>query len=114
MNRLGSTWVNISNLWPELWDYNNPIENKLKQIIKSNSQSTQYWRIKLKKKSIKKEPKKVIQVSNLWLGSWNQDNLLEKNKKKNDLMGVKIPRLVNLIIRPRYPHRKQIKIDYEA
>jgi len=38
------------NSWPESWDINNFIEEKLKQIMKSNSQSIQCWRIKLRKK----------------------------------------------------------------
>ena len=29
--------VNLSNPRPGSWDYNNPIENKLKQIIKFNN-----------------------------------------------------------------------------
>ena len=32
-----------------LWDWDNLIENKLKQIIKFNSQSSMYWKVKLKK-----------------------------------------------------------------
>jgi len=33
-----------------LWDWDNLIENKLKQIMKSNSQSSRYWKMKLKKR----------------------------------------------------------------
>jgi hypothetical protein len=46
--------VNLSNLQLGSWDPDNPVKRKLKQIMKSNSQSTQYWKIKLKKKLIKK------------------------------------------------------------
>jgi hypothetical protein len=35
------TWVNLSNPWPKLWDEDNLIESKPKQIMKINSQSTQ-------------------------------------------------------------------------
>ena len=52
-----STRVNPSNLWPKSWDKDNFIEMFLKQIIKSNSQSTQYWRMKLRKNSIRKRKK---------------------------------------------------------
>jgi hypothetical protein len=38
-----------------LWDWDNLIENKLKQIMKFNSQSSMYWKVKLKKYSIKKK-----------------------------------------------------------
>jgi hypothetical protein len=55
----GQTRVNMSNSWHALWDYDNTTENKSKQIIKFNSQSTKCWRIKLKKKELsKKGPKK--------------------------------------------------------
>jgi hypothetical protein len=49
--------------WPRSWDYDNPIENKSKQIIKLNLESTQCWRRKLKKKSIKKRPKKLSELT---------------------------------------------------
>jgi hypothetical protein len=61
---LGSTRVNMSNLWLGLWDYDNLIENKPKQIIKPNFQWTQCWRIKLKKKP-KKQPELICQTHNL-------------------------------------------------
>jgi hypothetical protein len=53
-----STKVNLINLWLELWDWNNTIKIKLRKIMKLNSQSTYYWKMNLKKKSIKKEQKK--------------------------------------------------------
>jgi hypothetical protein len=42
------TWVNLVNLLnllSGLWDCNNSIESKLKQIIKFNSQSIQCWKM---------------------------------------------------------------------
>ena len=45
--------------------------------------------------------------------TWEQDNLLEK-KQQLDLTMVKISTLATLIMRLRYHHRKQIKIDYKA
>jgi hypothetical protein len=35
-------------------------------------------------------------------------------KKQLDLIEVKMPKLANLIIKPIYHHKKQIKTDYEA
>jgi hypothetical protein len=52
--------VNPPNSWPESWDKNNLIKRKSKQIIKFNSQSTQYWRIKFKIKKTKKTKLKSI------------------------------------------------------
>jgi len=34
--------VKLSNPWPGSWDWNNLIERKLKQIMKSNSQLTKH------------------------------------------------------------------------
>jgi len=48
----------MSNSWFGLWDYDNLIENKSKQIIKFNSQSIKCWRIKLKINKLKKNLKK--------------------------------------------------------
>jgi hypothetical protein len=36
-----------------VWDYDNLIENKSKQIMKINIKSIKYWRIKLKNKNKK-------------------------------------------------------------
>jgi len=44
-----TTQVNRSNLWPESWDQDNLTEYKLRQIMRHNSQSTQYSTMKLKK-----------------------------------------------------------------
>jgi len=60
-----STKVNLINLWLELWDWNNTIKIKLRKIMKLNSQSTYYWKMNLKKKSIKKEQKKNSSKSGL-------------------------------------------------
>jgi hypothetical protein len=49
-NRLKLTRVNPSNSWPESWDKDNIIENKLKQIMKHNSQSTQCFYDEITKK----------------------------------------------------------------
>jgi len=38
--QLKLTRINSSNSWPVSWDDDNFIENKLKQIMNSNSQST--------------------------------------------------------------------------
>jgi hypothetical protein len=45
-----------------IWNCNNLIESKPKQIVKINLKSTKYWRIKLKKKkdSIEKKNCKMI------------------------------------------------------
>jgi hypothetical protein len=40
LKKLESTEVNLSNPWPGSWKQDNQIKNKLKQIMKSNSQST--------------------------------------------------------------------------
>jgi hypothetical protein len=58
----------MSILWLELWDYDDLVKNKSKQIIKPNFQLTQYWKMKLKK-SIKKLSKKVtlVNLSKSWL-----------------------------------------------
>jgi len=50
LNQCGSTRVNIWNPRPELWDWNNLIKSKSKQIMKLSFQLTQCWMIKLKKK----------------------------------------------------------------
>ena len=79
-----SQLVHPLNLWPESWDKNNPIK------IKSN-------------------------VKDPWPKSCDRDNLLERKLKKLlDLTGVKIPKPAALIMRSRYPYRKQIKTDYET
>ena len=58
------TWANLSNLWPESWGPNHPIEGKIETIMKSNSWLTRSWLIicrgmELKKKvRIKKEKNK--------------------------------------------------------
>ena len=36
-----TTRVNLLNSWSKSWNLDNPIKSKSKQIIKSNSQSTQ-------------------------------------------------------------------------
>ena len=33
----GNHWVNPSNSWSKLWDWNNIVKNKLRKIIKYNS-----------------------------------------------------------------------------
>jgi hypothetical protein len=48
------TRVNKLNLQPRSQDRDNPMKNKLKQITNFNPQPSQYWRMRLKKKSIKK------------------------------------------------------------
>jgi len=40
LKKLEPTEVNLSNPWPGSWEQDNQIKNKLKQIMKSNSQST--------------------------------------------------------------------------
>jgi hypothetical protein len=58
-----TTRVNLSNSWPKLWDCDNLIE-KNKKNIKSNSQPTQCWMMKLKeKKSIERKEKKTTGVN---------------------------------------------------
>ena len=55
---LKSTRINLPNSWLGSWDHYNLIERKSKQIMKSNSQSTQNWWKKWKKKvNLKKEQK---------------------------------------------------------
>jgi len=59
--------------------------------------------------------KKNSMLKDSWSGLWDRYNLLEKKlKKQPDLIKVKIPKLVSLIIKPRYFYRKQIIIDYEV
>jgi hypothetical protein len=43
LNQCGSTRVNIWNPRPELWDWNNLIKSKSKQIMKLSFQLTQCW-----------------------------------------------------------------------
>jgi hypothetical protein len=46
-------------------------------------------------------------LKNLWPGSWDQDNLLEKKlKNQHDLTRVKMLKYTPLVMRPRYPHKK--------
>jgi hypothetical protein len=52
------TRVNKLNLQPRSQDRDNPMKDKLKQITNFNPQPSQYWRMRLKKKSIKKKHKK--------------------------------------------------------
>jgi hypothetical protein len=53
-----------------LWDWDNLIENKLKQIMKSNSQSSMYWKVKLKKNiQLKKRYKKQFEL--IWVNQLN-------------------------------------------
>jgi hypothetical protein len=47
------------DLWLGSWDWDYPIKNNYKKIMKWNSLSSKYWWIKLKKKSIKKNIKKI-------------------------------------------------------
>jgi len=49
--------ANPQNSRPDSWDHNNLIESKQKKIMKLNSQSTQCWKMKLRKKVIKKRDK---------------------------------------------------------
>jgi hypothetical protein len=41
-HKKGSSQLELIKTWPESWNGDDPIENKLKQIKKTNSQSTQY------------------------------------------------------------------------
>jgi len=74
------TRVNLSNSCPSSWDQDNHIESKSKQIMRLNSQSIKYWRIKLKKK-IKKDQKKT------WinLDSGHDTGITLKKENKNKL-----------------------------
>jgi len=65
LNQWGSTRVNIWNPRPGLWNWNNLIKSKSKQIMKLNFQLIQCWMIKLKKKSIKKKNKRQTTRLNL-------------------------------------------------
>jgi hypothetical protein len=47
-----------------VWDYDKPIKSKLKQIIKTHSKSTKYWRIKFKNKNSKKNIKNPVYINN--------------------------------------------------
>jgi len=88
------------------------MKSKLKQITNSNPQQTQYWRMRLKTKLIKKEHKKqlesihqthdpghqteitsfkkikkwpdltLVNVSNLQLWFWEWDNHIERKSKQ--------------------------------
>jgi hypothetical protein len=54
-------------------------------------------------------------VKDLWPGSWDQDNLLErKSKKQPNVTRIKMSKLATMIMRPGYLHKKQIMTDYEA
>jgi len=48
-----STWINLSDTWPKLWDHDKLIENKSKQLwnLFPNQFNVKWWN---KKKSIKK------------------------------------------------------------
>lgn len=55
-----------------VWDYNKPIQRKLKQIIKTHSKSTKYWRIKFKNKNLKKfkKPNIYTYINNWGARAW--------------------------------------------
>jgi hypothetical protein len=55
--------------------------------MKPNFQPPQYWKMKLKKKSIKimtkNQPEPIrVNLSNPWLGLWEQDNSIKSKLKK--------------------------------
>ena len=50
-------------------------------------------------------------LKDLWSGTWEQDNLLERKQKKPNLTRVKMLKLAILIVRLRYSYRKK---NYEA
>ena len=58
-----------------IWNCNNFIESKPKQIVKINLKSTKYWRIKLKKKRIQSKKK---------IARWFFFKM-KKGKKESDL-----------------------------
>jgi len=85
--RLEITIVNPPKPWPESWDMDNLVESRPKQITKLNSQSIQYWMMKLRRKGqLGKEKKNQVnwvKLLNLRFKTWLWVNLIKDKLKKN-------------------------------
>lgn len=67
------TWVNPSEPTESMrtWDWDNPIERKVKKIIKANLQPAKFWDMKLKK-GLKILKPAWSNLQNMWHGSWDE------------------------------------------